>query len=215
MNVVLSLCYAIVYLTSWRVLRVADERSADGPVRRATVAGVVLWCAVAIPSVLQFLFPVLLELGRRDGAAIAGGEWWRFVTSMLVQDGGWFGALFNLVTLAVTLLLVPAVFSGATTVVLFLVGGAVSDLLVLVLLGESGAGNSLATMFLVAAAAAVAWGRRRRERAVRWPALGLVAVTVLLLVLLDEHGIATALGLVVGGLVALVGRRRRAANRGT
>ncbi|MDG4822757.1 rhomboid family intramembrane serine protease [Asanoa sp. WMMD1127] len=49
----------------------------------------------AVPSLLQFAYPgVLTSLQRTP--AIRDGQVWRLVTSLVVQDGGWFGAASNL-----------------------------------------------------------------------------------------------------------------------
>jgi hypothetical protein len=54
-------------------------------------------CAVALVVVcfaLQWFLP-LLPLLERQGAAIAGGEWWRLVSSFFVQGSGWGQFVFN------------------------------------------------------------------------------------------------------------------------
>ena len=45
--------------------------------------------AVALPSLLQFAVPTLLNVGRRDVSAVAAGQWWRLLTANFLQDGGW------------------------------------------------------------------------------------------------------------------------------
>ncbi|MEU0565768.1 hypothetical protein ABZ297_10300 [Nonomuraea sp. NPDC005983] len=42
------------------------------------IATGVLLTVTAVPSLLQFAVPGLEPALRRDPAAIAGGEWWRF-----------------------------------------------------------------------------------------------------------------------------------------
>src|ERR1043166_5289024 len=60
---------------------------------------IVLFLIVAVPTVLQFFFPALLTALERDRSRILAGEFWRLATSLLVQDGGIQGSVFNLVSL--------------------------------------------------------------------------------------------------------------------
>lgn len=57
----------------------------------ATVAGS---AAVTIGFIAQWLLPTEALL-QRDPVAIAGGQWWRLITSVLVQGSGWGQFLFN------------------------------------------------------------------------------------------------------------------------
>lgn len=49
---------------------------------------------VVVCFALQWFLP-LLPVFQRQGAAIAAGEWWRLVSSFLVQGSGWGQFLFN------------------------------------------------------------------------------------------------------------------------
>ena len=52
---------------------------------------------IAAFSVAQLMIaPGLLPLLMRDGSRVGSGQLWRLATSLLVQDGGWVGAAFNL-----------------------------------------------------------------------------------------------------------------------
>ncbi|USQ79241.1 rhomboid family intramembrane serine protease [Ornithinimicrobium faecis] len=198
MSVVAVVAIWVTYLTGWTVLRQSLTR-----LPRPRWGAVLLWCVVAVPSLVQLLWaPELLEWGGRDASAIASGEWWRLATSIVLQDGGWFGTVFNLSMLAVTLLLIGDVCRGLTCVSVFLVGGVLANVLTLWTTGQSGAGNSMATMCLLAAmAVTVAWPRRP-AREVLVPCALLVVATLSLVVTGDEHGPAVVLGLVMGaGLV--------------
>jgi hypothetical protein len=72
----------------------------------------------------------------------------------------------------------------------------VGNLLTIVFLDQPGAGNSMATMFLVAVAAVVAWSRRGRHR--EPPMIALAAIALVLLALRDQHGFATTAALLAG-----------------
>ena len=54
-----------------------------------------VFVVTAVPSLLQFAFPAVLTSLQRT-PAIRDGQVWRLVTSLVVQDGGWFGAISNL-----------------------------------------------------------------------------------------------------------------------
>ncbi|MET0736341.1 MAG: rhomboid family intramembrane serine protease [Microbacterium sp.] len=49
---------------------------------------------VTITFILQWFLP-LVPLFERDGAAIADGQWWRILTSFVVQGSGWGQYIFN------------------------------------------------------------------------------------------------------------------------
>lgn len=170
----------VALIAGWVALRGAVVRRADDGVdvprlMRPRPWAVALWCLVAVPSLVQVAAaPALLEWGQRESSAIAGGQWWRLVTAIFLQDGGWAGTAFNLAILAVTLVLVGAVWRGLPAVLVFLVGGVLANVLTWLVLDQTGAGNSMATLCLLAAA------------------------TVVLLAVGDQHGLALALGLAAG-----------------
>lgn len=191
MSLLLHLTTWLVYAAAWAGLR--EER-----LRRPRWGFVALWCVVAIPSLLQLAVPALLEAGRRESAAILAGQWWRLATSMVLQDGGWYGTAFNLVTLAVTLVLVQPVLGVGTAAGLFAVGGVTGNVLTVLGSGQTGAGNSMATMFLAVVAVALVPDRVGRRTLV----LGVVAaLTVVKLVLDDIHGLTLAVALVVAAVL--------------
>lgn len=192
----------VAHLSTWVVLGAVwaglrDETAGPSRPRWGILA---LWCVVAVPSLLQLAVPGMLEAGRRESAAILAGQWWRLVTSVVLQDGGWYGTAFNLVTLAVTLLLAQREVTTGVVAALFVTGGIVSNVLTVLTFGETGAGNSMATMFLGVTAVALAPDRGRRRTVV----LSVVAaVTVLKLVIGDIHGLALAAALLVAAVIPL------------
>lgn len=195
MSLALQLSTWLVLGVVWAALR-GEER-----LQRPRWGIIALWCVVAVPSLLQFAVPGMVELGRRESAAVLDGQWWRLVTSIVLQDGGWYGTAFNLGTLAVTLLLVQVVVRTRTAAALFVVGGVVGNVLTVLTFGGTGAGNSMATLFLGVTVLAMA-----RDRG----SLGLVAlavvavVAVVMLLVHDVHGLALAAALLAVPVLARV-----------
>lgn len=199
-----TLLYAAVYVVGWLLL-VWRRPAARPPRVAAWGAGLVV--LVAAGWVAQLLRPALLDKGMRDSAAVRAGQWWRLATAIVLQDGGWIGAVVNLVALAVTVGLAGEVLTPRRGVLVFLLGGIAANLLTVLTFGRPGAGSSMATMLLLAVAVLVAL------RNPSWREAGLVGVLVVLAVALlarsDEHGVALAVGFVVGVWL----RRRRPRRR--
>jgi membrane associated rhomboid family serine protease len=102
-----------------------------------------LFAVTAIPSLLQFAYPALETNLRRDPALIRAGEWWRLVTSLVVQDGGVLGTVSNLGFLLVLGVLAERVIGGRRLLALYL-AGAVFGQAAGMLFDTVGAGNSIA-----------------------------------------------------------------------
>ncbi|QDO89593.1 rhomboid family intramembrane serine protease [Ornithinimicrobium ciconiae] len=198
MSAVAVVAIWVAYLAGWTALRGALTALPTPP-----WWAILLWCVVAVPSLVQLLWaPGLLAWGQRDNAAVSEGQWRRLATSIVLQDGGWGGTVFNLVMLAVTLLLVAQVWRPGATVAVFVIGGVACNVLTVLLSGEPGAGNSMATMCLLSAAAVTVVRGSPPARRTLVPVILVAVAAVVLLVGADEHGPALALGLLVGLLVS-------------
>jgi hypothetical protein len=172
----------------WRVLR---------PV------AVGLWLVVAVPSVLQGFFPSLLTALQRDPSLVRDGQVWRLVTSVVVQDGGVVGTVFNLVVLALVALAACRIWGGATSVCFFVIGAVVFNLLMVFAFPQHGAGNSAATFTLVCSIAGLVLVRREAHD--QTITAGLVPLAgVALLAIRDAHGFAVLLGVALGAVMAWV-----------
>ncbi|GAA0377055.1 hypothetical protein GCM10009530_29560 [Microbispora corallina] len=112
----------------------------------------------AVPSLAQIAAPALTGALERDPDLIRAGEWWRPVTSLLVQDGGLAGTAFNLATLLVVGVLAERALGPGRWLALYLVGAAAGQAAGLVF-GTVGAGNSIAVCGLAGGCAAALLGR--------------------------------------------------------
>lgn len=169
---------------------------------RLPLATLILLLVVGVPSLLQLGYPALLTTLQRNAPMVFGGQWWRVVTSLVVQDGGIAGTVFNLVSLAFVGVIAEQILGSAAVVVLFFGGGIIAELVAL-FWQPIGGGNSVAN-FSIAAGIAVTCLLRRpvwQVMLAAWVALG---ADLILLSLRDIHGVG-ALG---GAILALLFRNR-------
>src|SRR5689334_8448043 len=83
--------------------------------------------AIAIPTTLQFFLPNLVTLFERDTVKFLSGDWWRFFTPLFFQDGGLFGAVFNLLTLLFIGNIAGQIWGEKRWLLIFLLGGVLSE----------------------------------------------------------------------------------------
>lgn len=176
-----------------------------GPPRRWALppdpAAIGLWLAVAIGSVIGLVWPTFADALSRESQRIRDGQWWRLLTSVLVQDGGVAGTCANLVYLAIGAVVAVAVWGRLQAIAIFVVGAVVFNVIATYWWGVDGAGNSAATMFLVTATVGLLAVRACNLRTVLAAAAEL-AIGVVLLCLDDGHGVAVVGGLLAGLAVA-------------
>jgi membrane associated rhomboid family serine protease len=112
----------------------------------ATIAVAAITLAV---SVWGNLDPGVLDALRRYRDRLTDGEWWRLVTPLVVQDGGWVGTILNVATLLVLGTFVESIFGWRTLLGVYLAAGLLSEAFAYTLLQDQGfAGNSVAVMGL-------------------------------------------------------------------
>ena len=150
-----------------------------------------------------------LDLLGRDADALAAGEWWRIVTPLFVQDGGWAGLVFNLVALLLLGTLVESIFGRPTLAVAYFAAGLVSEVFAYTLLPNQGfAGNSVADLGLAGliAIAAVAGSERSVPTTSLARIIGAVglAAGVWLAVIANLHAVGYFVGVLVGAAVLLL-----------
>jgi membrane associated rhomboid family serine protease len=160
--------------------------------RCRSLPALTLTCSLVIAafSLAQFVFaPGLLPLLMRDG--VYSGQPWRLLTSLLVQDGGWPGAAFNLAGL----LAIGTVAERMLGRLQLSVAAAISvgAAQAFALLRQSpGAGNSILNFGLAGAVCVACFVDRRRQSLV--PVLCASACFVFLLARGDIHGVAATAG---------------------
>lgn len=162
--------------------------------------GSVLWLAVALPSLLQFPNPGLYEAWHRSASAVLEDhQWWRVATALVVQDGGIAGTISNLILLAVALLACLPLWGARATILAFLLTGVGLNVAAVLAGADDGAGNSGATLPLLASLPLLTLAvlPERRGRAVAG-AVVMCAVAIVLIAVDDGHGIAVLLGLLLG-----------------
>lgn len=202
-NVLSYLLYAATYVVALSSL------APLGGLRSRSTPAVLLWLVVAVPSVIGLVVPAVYSALSRRPEAIRDGQLWRLVTSMVVQDGGVVGTVYNLVTLALVAAVALTMWRWWVAVLVFLVGGIGFDLAATFLWNDAGAGNSAATFVLLTATLA-AWRHTCRDRRTS-TAMGVLAVIGLVLTVIgDAHGTAVLGGLVVGAAIAALDRGQHA-----
>lgn len=177
-------------------LRAAHPEGLNGP-PRPRPATLALWLLVAVPSLLQVFLPGLLTALQRDMPLVADGQVWRLVTSLVVQDGGVAGTVFNFFALAVVAVAAQEYWPASRTWATFWLGGVAANLVVGPVLEPVGAGNSMATFVLGCALVTNAFLGRTRRHAVP-TALVAVACVAVVAAGLDYHALPCLLGLAVG-----------------
>lgn len=123
----------------------------------ATAAVVAMLVAMAV---LQALDHALLRELERTSAGLQG-DWWRTVTALFVQDGGFFGTASNVAFLAVVGALAEQVLSRPRWLIHYFGVGVFTEF-VAYALQPVGGGNSIAVCGLTGAVALAAWHHDER-----------------------------------------------------
>lgn len=200
-GVVEVLLYTVVVAAAWQLARSRSQIPLDLRLRPGPVA---LWIGIAVPSLLALVVPSLLhDLRRSPGSITFDDQWWRVVTSVLVQDRGFVGTLLNLVVLAVVLVLADAVWGSARMFAVFGACHVLFALLATYMFPSSGAGSSGATIALASSVGGVVavLDPKWRESIL---AGVMVVAGIALLALQDIHGVAILVGTVVGAVTGVV-----------
>ena len=134
---------------------------------------------------LQFVYPpLLLALGRTPGT-LSRHEWWRFLTPILVHDGGWRQIVFNFPATLIVGTIVERRYSRGEWLVLYFSGALVGELAGCAW-QPYGAGNSVAGAGLLGGIAV--WLMSRKVMQARVGAFVILGGAVVLTLLRDLHG---------------------------
>jgi membrane associated rhomboid family serine protease len=148
--------------------------------------------------VLQLVSPQLLTQSMRNTTLFLKGEWWRIITALFFQDGGWAGGISNIVSLLFIGMVAEQFWSRKIWLVIFFGGGVLSELVALSW-QSGGAGNSVANLCL-GASVAVACLKSCTNFKVRILSILSLAACIPLLIVKDIHGAA----LMIGCFIAIV-----------
>lgn len=194
----LAALYAVVLGTAFAASRV---RPLSTPFRgRWPWATTIAMIIVGLPTLAQFtVAPALLENLERNWTLIARGQVWRLITSLVVQDGGLAGTIFNLVALAMIGFAAEQVWGSIRWTAIAL-GGALGGEFWGKIVQPIGAGNSVA-VFSLAASLAVAAVLRGAGLPRLLGVISLAGAAVLLIIG-DIHGGAATIGAILGGALA-------------
>ena len=193
-----AVLYVVVLLAAYAGVQVQDA----APSPRRPVATVAALLVVGLPTALQLtVVPSLLGHLQRDWTAIGSGQLWRLVTSLVVQDGGIAGTVFNLVSLAVLGTTAETEW-GARRWLVVALGAGIGAQLWAAVVQPVGAGNSV-VVFGLAGSLAVR-SLHRGDGVQRLLGAASLLAAAVLLVTRDLHGGAVAIG---SALAALLLRR--------
>jgi rhomboid protease GluP len=199
----LAAVYAVVLATALAASRVrplttaARSAAGRGQWPWATTIAMII---VGLPTLAQFtVAPWLLGNLERNWTLIASGQVWRLLTSLVVQDGGLAGAIFNLVALAMIGTAAEQVWGPERWTVIALVGAFGAELWGKIV-QPVGAGNSVAVFSLAASIAVLA--SLRGAGLQRFLGLISLAGAAVLLIVGDIHGGAAIIGAALGALFA-------------
>lgn len=188
-------------VSSWIAGVVASPMGPGGQSRSTPSLTLAALSVIGTISVAQLtIAPALLPMLMRQAALVRSGEVWRLASSLVVQEGGWSGAAFNVAGLAAIGIVTERTLVrwqwGAVAVI------SVASAQLLALRWEAvGAGNSILNFGLAGGVCAACLAGSRRARV---PAAMASACFVLLLAAHDIHGVAGVTGMLVERIASAI-----------
>lgn len=149
-------------------------------------------------TTLQCFYPPILFALRRTPGVLSQHEWWRFITPILVHDGGWRQIAFNFPATLIAGAIVERFYSRSGWLGLYF-SGAVAGELAGCAWQPYGAGNSVAGAGLLGGIAV--WLLSLKETQARTGACVLLGGALALTLLRDLHGPPLLAGACVGALL--------------
>ena len=182
-------CMSYLYRFRWK-----------DPESRWPVVSVLIIGATTLITGLQFAYPEILSMFRRNWDGLASGEWWRLVTPLFVQPQGWIQCATNAFFLLAFVPLAERVY-GTRLLALYFVPGLVGQI-VNYSWNPDGGGTSAAAFGVMGGLLAYVI---RHRAAVHRPCVliaiaGLCAACVLSFAQ-DGHGPSLLAGAILGGVL--------------
>lgn len=185
-------------------------RGSDGRFRLPT-ATLAVAAVTLVVSIVGNLNPDVLELLGRNRSLLLGGQSWRLITPLFVQDGGWAGTIFNITSLIAIGLCAESLHRSSTFLVVYFVAGLVSEGFGYTLMPDQGfAGNSVANMGVAGLCLVTLCAIRTVP--VRIVAIIGALAGISLVVTANLHGVGFAVGALIG-LAVVVGTTIKARPR--
>lgn len=82
----------------------------------------------SVVTILQFIYPQILIILRRNPTALGAGEWWRIITPMLVHADGWGQYVFNIAGITIIGIEVERSYGKIRFLILYLTGGLIGEI---------------------------------------------------------------------------------------
>ncbi|MDY0410150.1 rhomboid family intramembrane serine protease [Virgibacillus soli] len=116
----------------------------------------------SIVTILQFIYPEILNIFRRDPVGLAAGEWWRVITPLLVHADGWWQYVFNIASIIIVGSEVERLYGGVKLLILYLAGGLIGEIVGYASWDPYGAGASVGLCGLIGGLFVVMLSRERK-----------------------------------------------------
>ncbi len=167
---------------------------------RLPILSIAIIVVTAIVTGLQFVFPEVLSVFRRNADGLRAGEWWRMVTPLFVQPSGWSQCLFNGLFALAFLPVAEKVYRRGV-IALYFVPGIICQAINHVWAPDGGGSSS--GLFGVMGGLLVYVLRNREVLPLRYVVLAIAGIAAggVLSLLRDGHGPALLLGAVVAPLL--------------
>ncbi|WP_274651124.1 rhomboid family intramembrane serine protease [Paenibacillus humicola] len=179
---------------------------------RYPIVLITVFLLTTVFTLLQFVYPEVLEQLRRNPAALERGEWWRVVTSLLVHADGWTQYALNMVCLLLIGYAAERLFGHGRFLLLYLAGGLIGQLAGYAGWDPFGAGASVGFCGVSGGICVAALSRTGRVN----PVPCLVSIFFVVGLLISDLGnlyIGIVL-IVAAGLVVPAAKRMKDARRG-
>lgn len=161
---------------------------------------------LTIFAFLQSQYPPLVHLLERSTMQIMSGQWWRLFTSLLVQDGGTSGTIFNILSLLACGTFAEQFWKRRQWIVIFILGGIIANYIAL-FWQPIGAGNSIANFSIIGSLIIFSYIKGKHLLIKILDSIAFFC-TVILLMSQNIHGAAIMIGIFFGLLFTKYSQHR-------